>query len=60
MKHSFSVGEWLLFCGRNAKVLALNADGTYNIEYWMGTVGKSAKILCSNVKESNLKKERFS
>jgi hypothetical protein len=58
MKHNFKVGEWLFFCGRNAKVLELNADGTYSIEYWMGIVGKSGKILCSNADESNLKKER--
>ena len=59
MKPKFKVGQWLFYCGRNAKILEVNADGTYFIEYWMKMVGEGAKYLCYKAEESSLTQTRF-
>lgn len=59
MTPKFKVGQWLFYCGRNAKILEVNADGTYYLEYWMGAVGEGAKYLCYRAEESNLTQTRF-
>ena len=59
MKPKFKVGQWLFYCGRNAKILEVNSDGTYSIEYWMIAIGKGAKYLCHKAQESSLEQTRF-
>lgn len=55
MKTRFKKGQYVLYFGRTARIVSVNNDNTYDLEYWLGESTETGKYFQKSAKQENIK-----